>query len=195
MADELASAIWFDDITQTEVVDPRRMSCIAAALREARALVGRDPATGMVERKGNELTWAGALVYLIYCEQIGTCFRPSSHAHKRTAEPLRDALVWFGGFDAHDAKALDALRNRLAHDYTLHGHPDGPRFALHGSASEPVVDRQGRDTGVGLPALALRIETTFNLELLTLAADGHLLCHHAGGMAGVDARFRMSFVS
>src|SRR5690242_9359296 len=55
------------------------VSCIAAALREARVHVGRDPATGKLLQPEHGLTWSGALVYLIFCEQIGSCFSLPGH--------------------------------------------------------------------------------------------------------------------
>jgi hypothetical protein len=181
-------------LTDTGQVDPRRVSCIATALREARNLVGRRASDGRLENPQLGATWAGALVYLIYCEQIGSCFRPARHSHRhRRGKALSDALVWFAGFPTDEADDLNELRNRLAHDYTLRRkHARAPIFALHGGSQEPVLERVAQNVLVGLPALAPRIETQLNLDLLLLAEQGELLCHHPDGLAGVHKRFWMA---
>ena len=183
-------------LTDTGAVDPQRVPCIATALREARNLVGRRPSDGRLERPQHGVTWAGALVYLIYCEQIGSCFKPARHSHRRRrGKALSDALVWFAGFPIGEADDLEELRNRLAHDYTLRGdHPSARVFGLHGSSQEPVLQRVGQNILVGLPALALRIETELNLNLLLLAEHGELLCHCPNGLAGVHQRYWMAIL-
>ena len=61
---------------------PARVSCMAAALREARNLTGRDATSRVLTTPGHEGTWAGALVYLVFAEQIGACFHPlGAQAH------------------------------------------------------------------------------------------------------------------
>lgn len=184
-------------LLDTTTVDPTQVSCIATALREARSLVGRDPSTGRVERPEHGVTWAGALVYLIYCEQIGSCFHPDGHQHRRRrSHEVADALIWFGGFEVAQAELLRELRNRLAHNYTLRPpHPGGPTFALHGGVREPVVRRIDQHVLVGLPALAHRIETVFNLSLMLLVDEHQLACHHRDGFGGVNSRFWMSILT
>lgn len=196
MPDEVVSAEALVALLDTWTVTPERMSCISAALREARSLVGRRPEDGNLADPRRGMTWAGALVHLIYCEQVGSCFRPSDSSRPRRGCALQDGLSWFGGFEPYEAEALAELRNRLAHDYTLRSpHPDGSGFALHGSSREPVcAELQGRRWAIGLPALAIRIETTFNTALLLLADEGQLLCHHRGGIQEVEARFFMSML-
>lgn len=83
----------------------------------------------------------------------------------------------------------------MAHDYTLRSqHPNGLVFALQGGVHEPVIQQFGQNVLVGLPALALRIETTLNLSLMLLADSADLVCHHPGGMAAVDERFWMATI-
>ncbi len=183
-------------LLDTRFVELTQVSCLATALREARALVGRRPEDGGLHSPEHGMTWAGALVYLIYCEQIGACFRPADHPHsRRRNHELADALAWFGGFPESEARLLNRMRERLAHDYTLSSpSPDGPTFALHGGAHEPVVDTTHPHVMVGLPALAIRIETTFNMAILQAANEGRLVCHHPGGLDGVGKRFRMAII-
>jgi hypothetical protein len=64
------------DLLDTSRIDEQRVSCMAAALREARQLVGRNQATGRHEKDMEDVSWSGALVYLIFAEQIGSCFHP-----------------------------------------------------------------------------------------------------------------------
>jgi hypothetical protein len=178
--------------------DEALRSCIAAALREARVLVGRDAASGHVIEPSHGMTWAGALMYLVYCEQIGSCFHLVGEPRSKK-EPLRTALKQFGKFADRDAVSLTSLRNRLAHDFTLavpakNGRA-GYSFVLHGSADEPVVGVFKDAVFVGLPAFAHRVETTFQLQLLTALEDGRLGCHHAGGLQGVRRRFYMGIVT
>jgi hypothetical protein len=174
------------------------ISCIAAAVREARQLVGRDPASGRVINAAQGGTWSGALVYLIFAEQIGSCFHVvGSTGPFEESGALRRALKMFGGFSDSDARVLTALRNRLAHDFTLSSPSGKLTFTLSGSAQEPVVEelsRAPRIVHVGLPTLAIRIEQLH--VLVSLAAnEGTLACHHPGGVAGVLRRFRFAIIT
>lgn len=171
------------------------MSCMAAALREARILVGRDPVSGRLMAPRNGMTWAGALVYLIFAEQIGSCFGPLHLRRHPRGEHLKNALNWFGGFDKGDAETLAHLRHRLAHDYTLIAPNSILSFALTGSSQEPVVKRlAGNIAVIGLPALAIRIEH-LHLRVALDADAGTLCCHHPGGIAAVNERFWMSTIT
>ena len=66
----LAAWVWGRGIGWTTA------STIAAAIREARVLTGRDPATG-IEPPSNvhRSTWAGALVWFIVLERVRACAR------------------------------------------------------------------------------------------------------------------------
>lgn len=174
------------------------VSSIAAAHREARNLVGRDPATGDIVAPEHGQTWAGALVYLIFCEQIGSCFSLEGEPRMKSHD-LQSALMQFADFEPHDALDLTRLRNRLAHDYTLiepaRGSRPGEAFALHGSAHEPVVRRMSAGILIGLPALAIRIERTFCPAIDSALAGHRLVCHHPGGVAGVVRRSQMGVIN
>ncbi len=80
-------------LVDTKSADPTHMSCVATALRDVREFVGRRPHDGKLAAPEHGATWAGALVYMIYCEQIGACFRPKNHPHlRRRGKALSDAL-------------------------------------------------------------------------------------------------------
>jgi hypothetical protein len=59
-------------LLDTHSVEESYVSCTTAALRESRQLVGRNRETGRSERPAEVGTWSGALVYLIFAEQIGS---------------------------------------------------------------------------------------------------------------------------
>jgi hypothetical protein len=192
-----------DVLVVAKLLDPHLVpgqnpvSCIAAALRDARTIVGRDEETGKLVSVKQGVAWAGALVYLVFCEQIGSCFHLVGQRSPRK-EPLRRALVQFGGFVDADAIILVKLRNHLSHDFTIVQHSvdnrPGYSFALHGSADEPVVRDLGGIYAIGLPALALRVETEFMTKLLVALDQGNLACHHDGGVDGVLRRFTVGIV-
>jgi hypothetical protein len=177
-------------LLDTHSVDERHISCMAAALRESRQLVGRDPETGQSVRPEEGGTWSGALVYLIFAEQIGSCFHPIVPTEEApTQGGLRQSLRWFGGFTKTEAHLLAELRNRLAHDFTLQGEDKEIKFTLSDRSHEPVVERLSSEyVHVGLPALAIRIEQ-LQFSVLLAADEGRLGCHHAGGIDGVVKRF------
>jgi hypothetical protein len=182
------------ELLETDLPPGFLTSSIAAALREARVLVGRDPSTGTLEADaGRRATWSGALIYLVFCEQIGSCFRWSGAQPCRFGG-LRRALVQFGEFSEGDSGALRDLRNRLAHDFTLRpisAADSGYRLRLDGSEHEPVVARFGDEIQIRLPAFDNRIESTFVPNIHRALDEGRLECIHQGAMKEVVTRFHM----
>lgn len=117
-------------------------STLAAALREARALTGRDRITGS-EREPS-LSWPGAATYLLLILQLGHAVKPcpgtrSAFAQRRIDHPrvgprraphqlkpgssewqFRSTLVDYSTIDDDlDVSALWALRCSFAHDFSL----------------------------------------------------------------------------
>lgn len=166
-------------------------SCFGAALREARVLVGRDPATGTEPPDNdNAATWAGALLYLIYLEQVGSCFSPAA-ASVPSDPGIAEAALWFGGYDGEVPKVLKQLRHRFAHDYTLEPAELGkPRFVLSPDEGEPLFRRSRGRPWIGLRALADLAETT-QRQVREMAVTGQLAVHHIGGLDRVEDRFAM----
>ena len=138
-----------------------RVSTISAAIREARALTGRNPATG-VEPPGNEhrATWAGALVWFIVLEQLGTCFRPSCADDRSCGDEIVCALVWFADVDWSVAIELAALRDRFAHDYSLEHPRRSRRYRLTARTDAPLLKRHNQRPEVSLYQLAETAERT-----------------------------------
>jgi hypothetical protein len=192
---DLPKVRWLLDTHLPPEGDP--ISCIAAALREARQIVGRDPETSQIKDRGKGDAWSGAMMYLVFCEQIGRCFHLVG-ARTPRKEHLRRALAQFGGFQDIDAQNLVTLRNHLAHNFTLvelaEGKKPGYSFALHGSADEPVVGRTGDVILVGLPALAIQIERTFLPNFIRALDENRLASHHQGGVDGVIRQYRFGVV-
>jgi hypothetical protein len=121
-----------------------RVSCFHAALRDARGVTGRDLGTGQCvdepDRSGN---WLGAIGYLLLLDQLGTAVRPAAVVGGDSGSIIR-ALEWFApGVTGVGRKAIYALRNALAHDYSLFNKNDKDpelqhEFALHRGAGRLV---------------------------------------------------------
>lgn len=101
-------------------------SCLAAAVRDARRITGRDEATGDVVRGGETGTWLGLVGYLTVLDQLGSAvasdkklrFNGESSRSTVTGRFLR-TLDQFSTIDLEDAQAIWALRNSLVHDFSL----------------------------------------------------------------------------
>lgn len=94
-------------------------SSLVALLGDARGAAERNADTGLVEPGKASTSWLGAAGYMILLDQIGTCFKldgpnvPGDNAITR-------ALRYFSKVqDEPTLDALYALRNTLAHDYSL----------------------------------------------------------------------------
>lgn len=97
-------------------------SSFSAALRDARGATGRGP-DGKVVEPERSASWLGAMGYLAFLDQVGTAVR--SVDFQRPAgdrQPaLRRALAQFAPswVTEEHGLVLWALRNSLAHDYSL----------------------------------------------------------------------------
>jgi len=174
---DLAAVEWLLDVDQP-AGDP--MSCIAASLREGRALT----------TPGHEMTWTGALACLIFVEQIGTCFSLDGMATTGKG-PLEAGLRQFGQVWASDAPWVRKLRNRLAHDFTLADESERIRLTLDDDPDRLVSQANGHAT-VSLVAIRKTADLVHQ-EVLRHLRAGTLRCHYPGGVAAVTRRFVMSF--
>lgn len=183
-----------NELLDTRPSNDNCVSCMAVAIREARQLSGRDPETGGAKRTAEGPTWSGALVYLIFAEQVGSCFHLIESGNKPPKRGyLQHALRRFASFSKVESDVLVHLRNRLANDFTLRSEDGYADFVLSTSPEAPVVDASDHVVRIGLPALAIRIEG-LRMRVLLAADEGRLGCHHQKGIAGVMDRFRISTV-
>lgn len=190
--DSIRRALWLLDTADPEPSALR--SNIATAVREARQLVGRDPVTGEApDPNPHAMSWAGALVWFVFIEQIGQCFRlvgtttPSDSNGK-----MRSVLESFGGLSSDEASSVVKLRHRFAHDYSL-APPDGPRrFQLDDGPH--LVISHGDLTVVSLPMLTEVCEAVLR-GLRKSVSSGRVEVAHRGGIDRVVARFTMTYYS
>jgi hypothetical protein len=97
-------------------------SGFVAALRDAREDSGREPNTGAIIDEPRTGHWLGAVGYLILLDQIGKCFAPAGITASHGSEQpsiLRCLGKWAPHIRHDEACAIYALRNALAHDYSL----------------------------------------------------------------------------
>lgn len=181
-------------LLNTEAPSGIEMSCIGAAAREARTLLGRDPASGEVLATDPPCKWAGALVYFVMLEQLGVCFKRSGGNKPGRGHGIRHALEVFGHVSPGDARVAEDVRNRFAHDYSLRGEgQDSRRYAVHDLPGEPFVSPIRDGHAVSLLHLAEVSEVALG-QVRDAARTGDLEVHHRGGLERVVERFVMIFL-
>jgi hypothetical protein len=192
IADEIQVVYW---LLNTEAPSGVEMTCIGAAAREARTLVGRDATSGELRDRSVASTWAGALVYLVLLEQLGSCFSPGRAGPPTRGGGIRDALEWFADVSTDDALAVKTLRDRFAHDYSLQGpHPRSRRFTVHDLSDQPLVGSIQDGYSISLVRLAEVAEKA--LAVVSDLVGAHdLRVHHQGGLERVVQRFTMVFIN
>ena len=177
MTSELADRDFVERLLDTDF-DPHvgdEVSTIAAAIREARNLTGRDDKTGIeADPNRHRATWAGALVWFIVLEQLATCFKPADDPKPDDDHDdlIACALQWFADVRFDTAIKLDKLRNRFAHDYSLET-PDGSkRYRL--GVTGPLLKDDNRRPRVSLYELANKAEQALS-RVRELADDDNLV--------------------
>jgi hypothetical protein len=107
-----------------------RWSTLAAGLRDARNVTGRNGATGEVTDKAHVVTWVGAMAYLTAAEQMGravrrTGLRPSRQARldalrpRSASTPFLKSLMQFTKLSDRHIAALYGLRCAFVHSFGL----------------------------------------------------------------------------
>lgn len=180
---------WLLDTT-VDVAVGDDVSTIAAAIKEARVLTGRDPKTGSEPSPNPHAgTWAGALVWFIVLEQLATCFRPASVNAPSSDGEIADALAWYAQVRRPDARELDRLRDRFAHDYSLEHPTRNRRYRLTGRPG-PLLRRDNTRPEVSLHELANSAERAVS-AVRSLGEAGQLHIALPGGNSKVERRFSM----
>jgi hypothetical protein len=132
---------------ETQFSGWRYVSGMTAVLRDARRDSGRSQDTGRVVCESDTGHWLGAVGYLVLLDQIGKCFRDDDTVAASNppwkAAVQRCLVHWAPEVPAAQVHALYALRNALAHDYSLFNSSRDPNlrhhFTLHRSATGPIV--------------------------------------------------------
>jgi hypothetical protein len=94
-------------------------SSLVALLRDARGVADRDLETGIVIPGRLSASWLGAAAYLVLLDQIGTCFQRRGRPEPTVPFVVHTILEFSDVKAEREAEALYALRNALAHDYSL----------------------------------------------------------------------------
>lgn len=88
-------------------------------------------------------SWLGAIGYMTLLDQIGSCFKPRSHATIAESRAICRALSYFSSLSRPEQLALYALRCAFAHDYSLYNIHKDPllthRFVTNAALTGPVV--------------------------------------------------------
>jgi hypothetical protein len=122
-------------------------SGFCGALKDARKMTGRNIETGakdLTNTFGHLGSWLGTIGYLSLLDQIGGCFKrkdgPIVEPHK---SGIIKALKNFSDLNDDKIDAIYALRNSLAHDFSLQNVGNRPglihHFELDNSPTNPLI--------------------------------------------------------
>ena len=127
-----------------------RKSCLTLALKEARRVAGRDEdgkpkwETSSIDLDDliENINWHGRVLlgltsYLIILEMIGSVVRKGNSSEKHIGNGIPNALNNFSDIHGEKAKGLDALRNSLAHSFSLSN--NSSRFIMDTTLSEIIM--------------------------------------------------------
>ncbi|MDX2362385.1 MAG: hypothetical protein QNK23_16370 [Crocinitomicaceae bacterium] len=135
-------------------VEPNRLSSLKQAIKDARYLTNRNLETGgseetLVERDQvifNPYSFIGIVNYYLVLDIIGSvfCLKSSNYSNEN---PIEIALNDFTDLQPKEVGAIKALRNCLAHSYSLINIPTNPRkielechaFTIVNSYSAPLT--------------------------------------------------------
>jgi len=101
------------------------VSCLDAALGDARTASLRDRYTGAPTDERHSTSWLGAVGYLILIDQIGGTLRLATETEPPPGNPFRRCLRRFTKLNDEEIETLYGLRCALAHDFGLFNPPDG----------------------------------------------------------------------
>ena len=95
-------------------------SSLEASLKNCREATNRDGNTGTPLPPGVNGSWLGAMGYLALLDQIGNSVRHRKHPRAPSGKTgFEHALAHFSTITDDEAVCLYALRNSLAHDFSL----------------------------------------------------------------------------
>jgi hypothetical protein len=149
-------------------------SGFCGALKDARKMTGRNIETGakdLTNTFGHLGSWLGTIGYLSLLDQIGGCFKrkdgPVIEANKSC---IIKALKNFSSLNDDQIDAIYALRNSLAHDFSLQnvGHRQGLKhhFDLDNSPTNPLIVLPSTPWDGRMETKTLQNLTKINLQAL-----------------------------
>jgi len=113
-------------LNQAEI-EKDRYSSFVLAIRDARSISGRDPESGengldiLTNEKSflSPNSFIGLINYLLILEMIGKIFKIKNGSKIKKNNSIYKALHQFYNLDEKDINTIIALRNSLAHNYSL----------------------------------------------------------------------------
>jgi len=154
-------------------------SGFCGALKDARKMTGRNIQNGakdLTNTFGHLGSWLGTIGYLSLLDQIGSCFKrkdgPVIEANKSC---IIKALKNFSSLNDDKIDAIYALRNSLAHDFSLQnvGHRQGliHHFDLDNSPTNPLIVLPSMPWDGRMETKTLQNLTKINLQALGDAVE------------------------
>jgi restriction system protein len=133
----------FSEISNKQEIEPRILSCLSIALKDARFLTARDIITGeylgeILKNSSSFLpphSFIGIINYLLILDMIVEIFKIKNYQLKYPDKQIYCALEQFGeNLSEQEIYAIVDLRNCLAHNYGLANLPinptNKPRYSL-----------------------------------------------------------------
>jgi len=141
---------WFLNVKNNDrFSNENRKSCLILALKEARAIAGRDVngkskwenAKSSIDFTDEVLendrwhgcTLLGLTSYLIILDLIGCVFKKKNKSESHDRDGVMNALNNFSFIELEEKKGIKALRNSLTHNFGLAN--DSHRFSLDSTSS------------------------------------------------------------
>lgn len=160
-------------------------SSLYLAIADARVASGRDRDTGDVVNPDPPTKWLGAIGYMALLDMLGSAIRRRVGA-PATGNSFKKALESFTALPEAERKAVYALRNAFAHDYSLVN--DGPAgthlFRIEWDVASPLLVLPTVPWDGNYPVVAGTDDTVVNLFRFTELAESVLSAVETAYVAG-----------
>lgn len=158
------SKIIRDHLLPTEYIEGNItiFSSLAAAIRDARRVTGRNMLSGELNNdSSNADCWLGVAAYFIVLDQIGECYK-NSLVERLEGNAITKSLKYFSNLDKPDIDVLYGLRCCILHDYSV-THVAVDRFKRI-SSKKPHFTFQLRNFGPIIEHATIRWEGEYTKE-------------------------------